>query len=177
MNKAKVKATTERWLDQIVIGMEFCPFAKQPRQNNQIEIYISDADSIEKLIMDLVEQIVYLEKASSKETETTLLVIPNLLTDFDDYLDCLYLAEEVIQEQGWEGVFQLASFHPNYQFDGTKPDDPENLTNRSPYPVFHILREESLSTAISSYGDTSEIPERNKQKLNKLTLEQRKSLF
>lgn len=172
-----IASEVEKWLDNVVIGLELCPFAKRPRRLGQIDIVISSAESIEVLLMELLDQLACLESLSKQKVETMLLVFPNLLSDFDDYLDCLYLAEELMIQQGWRGIFQLASFHPQYQFDGTAQDDVENLTNRSPYPIFHILREQSLSVAIESYGDTAEIPKRNTRKLKGLGIEQLKRLF
>lgn len=176
-SEAKIKSHVESWLDEVVIGLKLCPFAKQPRHQNQIHIQVSDAKSIEALMICLVEECTRLEQTPCEKLETTLIVVANLLESFDDYLDCLFLAEQIIETQSWQGIFQIASFHPHYQFEGTTADDKENLTNRSPYPVFHILRENSLTSVIRAYGDTSKIPECNKDTLNNLTQEELDELF
>jgi len=172
-----IQQQIENWLDDVVIGLQFCPFAQRPRQKNQIQIYISQAESIEQLMVCLVEQCQQLLNTPSEKLETTLVVVPELLADFDDYLDCLYLAEQVLEAQGWQGVFQIASFHPQYQFEGTEIDNLENLTNRSPYPVFHLLRENTVSESTAAYGDTSVIPENNKRTIASLSIKRRKELF
>jgi len=176
MTKNEIKHAVEHWLDDIVIGLGFCPFARQPRVTDRIDIYLSDAESIEALLLELLEQVAALENTSPHEKETTLFVIPRLLSDFEEYLDVLSLAEQIMAQQGWEGIFQLASFHPDYQFENTDPADIENYTNRSPFPIFHILREDSISAAVDS-GNTEDIPHRNRALLLSLSEEERRSIF
>lgn len=167
----------ESWLDEVVIGLKLCPFAKQPRLKKQIHICISKAESIEELMLCVVEQSHQLEKKTAEELETSLIVIPDLLDNFDNYLDSLFLAEQVLDAQGWQGIFQIASFHPRYQFEGTALNDIENLTNKAPYPIFHILREASVSKAADAYGNTALIPEKNKETIANLSTQRRRQLF
>ena len=173
----EVVQQVDSWLENVVLGLNLCPFAKVPRDNQRIKIHSSKATSLEPLLLDLVEQCLILEASSPDELETILMVTAGFLSDFDDYLDALHAAQMLIVDQGWQGVFQIASFHPNYQFESSQPEDCENLTNRSPYPIFHLLREQSLELAIEAYGDTDSIPENNKTAIESLTETARKSLF
>lgn len=166
-----------RWLEQVVIGLNLCPFATWPQQQKQIRFAITPCDTEACLLQALHDECILLENTPAQEIETTLLIIPNLLHDFYDYNDFLDLVEGLIEEHDWHGVFQVATFHPNYQFGGTQPNDDENLTNRSPYPILHLLREVSLEKAIEHYPNTEEIPERNIDTVTQLSLAQKKSLF
>lgn len=176
-----IEQQVKSWLDDIVIGLNLCPFAKRPRRGDQIQISVSAAESLESLMTCLMEQCFELENSSADKLETTLVVVPRFLQNFNDYLDALYLAEQLIQENRWKGIFQIASFHPEYQFQGTEKEDPENLTNRSPYPIFHLLREQSLEYAIEAYenaGDSTEhIPQNNRETIQALSVSARRSLF
>lgn len=173
----EIQQEVENWLDEVVIGLDLCPFAGHPRQQGLVHFCISHAKSIEALMLCVVEQAHHLLNSSTQDVETTLIVIPNMLSHFDDYLDSLYLAEQVLKSQGCEGILQIASFHPEYRFEGSAPDDIENLTNRSPYPVFHLLRETSVTRATDFFGDTTTIPERNKKTLKDLSAKKLKQLF
>lgn len=173
----EIKQQVEHWLDNIVIGLGFCPFASHSREQNLIDIVIDTSNSLEGLMSSLVDQCIRLNQTPRKELETLLLVIPELLGNFDDYLDCLELANQLITEQGFDGHLQIASFHPDYQFEGTEPEDSENLTNRSPYPIFHLLRQASVTDAIAAYGDTAEIPNKNKETISALSNKTSNALF
>jgi len=157
---------TKRWLLEFVIGHNLCPFARKPFESDQIRFICSDALEDSDLLQALAQEFELL--LSDSAIETTLLIVPNALETFTTYWDFIEGAEALIERLGLEGVLQIATFHPQYQFEGTEPDAPENQTNRSPYPLIHILREESLSKAIKNYPDVNKIPERNVNLMNRL---------
>lgn len=157
-------ARVRRWVKEIVIGWNLCPFAKREFVSERIQFQVSQATDQESLLLDLATEIERLDR--EQKVETTLLIHPRVLSDFADYNDFLALADELLAELEREGVYQIASFHPDYQFHGTEPGDPENYTNRSPYPLLHLLREESMSLAVEKYPDVSEIPENNIELMN-----------
>lgn len=167
---------TKQWLEQAVLGLNLCPFAAKPWQENRIEYRVSQAKSDDALLEDVLETGLHL--ARNSDWETSLLIIPSWLGDFFDYNQFLDLVDALFQQQGWEGQFQIASFHPEYQFAGTAPEDNENLTNRAPYPILHFLREESLEKALDYYpDDADEIPTRNIATVNHLSTEDKKRIF
>ncbi|ACV27967.1 DUF1415 domain-containing protein [Kangiella koreensis] len=157
-NTTVIKAT-RYWLEHAVIGFNFCPFAKREFVRQSIRYWVSEADKIETALEDLMAAVTELEKDSS--IETTLLILPQGFADFDDYLDLLDMANQLMAMQELEGIFQLASFHPDYCFDGQLKNDPANYTNRSPYPMLHLLREASIEKALEFVDDPDAIPERN----------------
>ena len=164
----EIVAATKRWLQQAVIGLDLCPFAKAVYVNDQIRYAITNADTPEALLEDLIGELQALVVADPAETETTLLIHPRVFDDFLDYNDFLGVAEETVADLGLEGILQVASFHPRYQFAGTEPDDIENYTNRSPYPMLHLLREESVERAVEAFPDTAQIYEKNIATLRQL---------
>lgn len=166
-----------QWLDQVVIGLNLCPFASAPYKKQQIRIEVTDCDNQTCLVYKLEDELKKLAETPVEELETTLLVIPETLHDFYDYNDFLDIAESIIEENNYAGVFQIASFHPQYQFAGTEAEDNENLTNRAPFPILHLLREESLEKAVAHYPNPEEIPERNIKTVCNLTEQQKTSLF
>lgn len=172
-----VIAQTRQWLEQIVIGLNLCPFARKPLGAGQVHFAVSDSRNVETLLTDLYDELVRLDNTPAEQIDTTLLIIPEQLDDFLDYNDMLDLADGLLEQQGWEGTYQIASFHPAYQFADTAPDDRENYTNRAPYPILHILREASLDRGLASYPDPEQIPERNIATLNGLSDDQWHSLF
>lgn len=161
----KVIAQTYRWIEEFIIGMNICPFARREVVRGTVRIVVVRSQSEQVALQELMNEVAWLDEHS--ETETTLLVYPGLCSRFDDYLDFVDDAETLMSQQGCEGIYQLATFHPLYCFAGSDPDDAENYTNRSPYPMLHILRESGLSDAIDRFGDTSTIPERNIQLMEK----------
>jgi hypothetical protein len=168
MDRLAVIEITRRWISSVVIGMNFCPFARRVFDSGLIRYSVTDASDESKLLDTLDEEIKLLSLSSITEIETTLLIHPHVLGDFLDYNDFLDSAERLIGQRGQEGILQIASFHPDYQFAGTTPDAVENYTNRSPFPMLHLLREESI-TAIAEDPDTLlEIPSRNIETLNTL---------
>jgi hypothetical protein len=166
-----------QWLDQVVIGLQLCPFASIPVREGKVRIITSSEHDIVVLLHLLFDELMLLEETPADELETTLVVLAEALPDFLEYNQFLGQAEQLLTDSGWQGVFQIASFHPQYQFDETLPDAAENLTNRSPYPLLHLLREESLAKAIAAYPDTQTIPERNIRRMQDLSDEQKIRLF
>jgi uncharacterized protein len=154
-------AITRRWLERAVIGLNLCPFAKAAYVKHQVRFVLSAATTEEELLTDLGEELRRLQAIDPEETDTTLLVHPQVLQDFLDYNDFLDLADALIVELGLEGELQVASFHPHYRFADTEPDDPGNCTNRAPYPTLHLLRESSIDKAVAAYPDPDAIVERN----------------
>lgn len=166
-----------QWLDDVVIGLNLCPFAAKPRREKRVRIAISHATDEESLLNDLQAELERLSDTPIEELETTLLAIPDMLENFEDYNDFLDAVDLWVEQFGWEGELQVASFHPQYQFADTEPDEPGNLTNRSPWPLLHIIREESLEQAIAHYPDVDGIPEHNIKRMESLTTEEKRKLF
>ncbi|HCG7217182.1 DUF1415 domain-containing protein [Vibrio parahaemolyticus] len=167
----------EQWLNDVVIGLNLCPFAAKPQRNKQIKIFVSEATQEEALLEDVLLQLIELNTTEPEELETTLVVVPNMLQDFWDYNFCIDWVEALIKQQDWEGIFQVATFHPDYCFGGAEPEDDENLTNRSPYPIFHLIREESMEKVLKHYPDPESIPDTNIARVSALSEEERKKLF
>ncbi|SFU24523.1 DUF1415 domain-containing protein [Paraburkholderia aspalathi] len=165
-----VIAATRHWLTQAVIGLNLCPFAKAVHVKEQIRYAVSDAVDMEGVLADLETEIQALVAANPDEVDTTLLVIPGALGNFLDYNDCLFFAERMIKQLRLEGIIQIASFHPHYQFEDSQPDDIENYTNRAPYPILHLLREESIERAVQAFPDAEAIYERNQETLRRIGL-------
>jgi len=161
-------AETRAWVERVVIGLKLCPFAPAPALKGLIRYVTSDAETSEALMEHLATELQNLVSAPPEELETTLLIHPRVLQDFHDFNGFLTVADELLRVLGHEGEIQIASFHPGYQFAGTEPDDIGNATNRSPYPTLHLLREQSLSRAIDSFGDTASITAANLVTLEKL---------
>ncbi len=169
--------SVNQWLDKVVIGLNLCPFASRPYQQKQIRFVISQCDTDVCLLEELQNELKFLVETKAEKIETTLLIVPNMLQDFYGYNDFLDYVDGLIADNEWEGIFQVATFHPDYQFGGTQPEDAENLTNRAPYPILHLLREASLEKAIEHYPNPELIPEHNIETVSNLTLEQKVSLF
>ncbi|EGR1752489.1 DUF1415 domain-containing protein [Vibrio parahaemolyticus] len=167
----------DQWLNDVVIGLNLCPFAAKPQRNKQIKIFVSEATQEEALLEDILLQLIELSTTEPEKLETTLVVVPNMLQDFWDYNFCIDWVEGLIKQQDWEGIFQVATFHPDYCFVGAAPEDDENLTNRSPYPIFHLIREESMEKVLKHYPDPESIPDTNIARVSALSEEERKKLF
>ncbi|MEE9493005.1 MAG: DUF1415 domain-containing protein [Gammaproteobacteria bacterium] len=159
MNDSEIIAAVKLWVETIVIDLNLCPFAKREWIKKSLRFSISHANSEEQLLMDLQAELELMQNDSS--TETTLLIHPNVLSDFSDYNQFLDDTDHLLIQKNYVGIYQIASFHPDYQFSNTLPDDVENYTNKSPYPILHLLREDSLEKAIAQYPDSDAIPERN----------------
>jgi len=152
---------TKKWLSSVVIEHNLCPFAKREYDHETIHYAVIEAVDSEAQLQHVIKQCAELDKEGTRET--SLLIFPHALSDFADFLNLLDIATALLKELGYEGVYQLASFHPHYQFEGTAADAPSNYTNRSPYPMLHILREASVETALENYPNPEKIPERNIQ--------------
>jgi hypothetical protein len=163
-----VFTATRDWLLQAVIGLNLCPFAKAVYVKKQIRYRITEARDTDALLNDLCDELQLLAAAAPEQVDTTLLIHPAVLNNFSDYNDFLAIADATVRNFGLEGVIQIASFHPQYQFDNSQPDDIENYTNRSPYPMLHLLREESIAHAVDGIGDADEIVDRNLKTLRLL---------
>ncbi|MFL9584192.1 DUF1415 domain-containing protein [Stenotrophomonas sp. AB1(2024)] len=164
-------AETKRWLEQIVIGLNLCPFAKAVYVKDQVRFVLSDATTVEALVEELAEELVLLRDTPAEQIDTTLIVHPDVLTDFLDYNDFLDNADAAIEALDLQGILQVASFHPQYQFAGVAPDDVSNYTNRAPYPTLHLLREDSVERAVAAFPDPDVIVERNIDTLDRLGVE------
>ncbi|WP_354679726.1 DUF1415 domain-containing protein [Cupriavidus plantarum] len=159
---------TRHWLSRAVIGLNLCPFAKSVYVKDQVRYVVSRAADEGALVDDLERELRWLAEADPGQTDTTLLILPDVLQDFLAYNDFLYLADSLLQSLRLDGVLQIASFHPQYQFEGTGPDDIENFTNRSPWPILHLLREDSIERAVEAFPDAADIYERNEATMRKL---------
>jgi hypothetical protein len=160
--------TTKAWLEKAVIGLNLCPFAKAVYIKKQIRYVVSAAHTVEELQADLTSELNLLDAANPDEVDTTLLIHPCVLTDFLDYNEFLDTADAKVEQLGLEGHIQVASFHPEYQFADSGPDDIENYTNRSPYPMLHLLREESVERAVEAFPDAADIFEKNMETMRQL---------
>lgn len=167
--RSPIEATT-RWLDDVVIGLNLCPFAAKPLASGRVRFVDCSAVDPEAIYRDLLVEVETFLGISPYTAETSLLIISAGLKSFDDYLDLLAAAEVAMSTAGLEGVLQLASFHPEYIFEGADVDDPANYTNRSPYPMFHLLRELGLSAILEDYPDAAAIPQQNIARLRELGL-------
>ncbi len=167
-SEEEVVAATQAWLEADVIGLNLCPFAKAVHVGRQIRYFVSRAETADRLQADLASELRLLETLDPAKVDTTLLIHPSVFGHFPDFNDFLGVAEATVEELGFAGVFQIASFHPRYQFAGTGPEDVTNRSNRSPYPMLHILREASLSRAVAEHPDAAGIPARNIETLRRL---------
>ena len=159
---------TRHWLEQAVIGLNLCPFARAVHVKRQIRWVESPARDEQELREDLVRELQYLAAADAATVDTTLLIHPHVLNDFLDYNNFLDVADAAIEALGLTGVLQVASFHPDYRFEGTAADDVDNFSNRSPHPMLHLLREDSISRAVAAFPDAATVYERNIQTLRRL---------
>ena len=163
---------TRNWVQRFVIGLNMCPFAAYPMENKLVRFVVFPGDNLQDLLQVFAQELVHLRRTPVSELETTLIIIPHFLADFQDFLNVVPITEEILKLQNMTGEFQVATFHPRYQFAGTQPHDLENYTNRSPYPMLHILREDSVEKAIEKYGNTEMIPVQNVALLEVMGLEE-----
>lgn len=158
MHESEIIEQTKKWIKDVVIALNFCPFAAREMKRNTINYKIVPGEDKKPLALFLNE----CERlTSNKEIETSLLIFPDAFQNFDDYLDLVFQAEKLLKKKGYEGIYQVASFHPTYRFAGSTADDAANFTNRSPYPMLHLLREESIEKALARYPNPENIPENN----------------
>ena len=161
-------ADTTRWEERAVIGLNLCPFARAPHVQGKLRMRVSHARDTDALLDDLCGELQSLNALTPEECETGLLIHPFVLTDFLDYNDFLDVADAALQTLGLEGIWQVASFHPDYQFADSSPDDITNFSNRSPWPTLHLLREASVERAMESMSDTDAIYRNNIATLERL---------
>lgn len=166
----EIIARTRHWLEAAVIGLNLCPFAKPVYTKDLIRYAVSQAETPEELLRELIDELWDLAAADPAQIETTLLIHPAVLTDFLEYNDFFVVADAAVDDLDLRGILQIASFHPHYQFARTAPDAIENYTNRSPYPMLHLLREASVERAVQSIPDPAEIYEKNIATLRQLGL-------
>jgi hypothetical protein len=155
----KIISRVHHWVEKAVIGLDLCPFARTVYAQNKLRCVVSESKQVDELMLDLYLQCRYLIETPG--IDTTLLIIPHQLQDFADFNQMLDQSDALIETYAWTGVFQIASFHPGYQFNNTSIDDRENWSNRSPYPILHILRESSVERALSGYSNPERIAETN----------------
>ncbi|CAG9165265.1 hypothetical protein LMG23992_00405 [Cupriavidus laharis] len=163
-----VIAATRHWLARAVIGLNLCPFAKSVYVKEQVRYVVSDATQAADVLDELERELKRLAETDPAQVDTTLLIVPEALADFLEFNDFLYFADRLLGSLRLEGTLQIASFHPQYQFEGTEPDDIENYTNRAPYPILHLLREESIARAAEAFPDAADIYERNMETVRRL---------
>ena len=164
----RVLAETRAWVRRAVIGLNLCPFARAVDAKEQIRYVVSDATDPETLLATLCVELQRLADTDPALVDTTILVHPGVLADFEDFNDFLELADAAVEELDLDGVLQVASFHPRFQFADTEPDDVTNATNRAPYPTLHLLREDSVDRAVAAFPEAEAIFERNMETLEKL---------
>jgi hypothetical protein len=162
---------TRRWLERAVIGLNLCPFAKAVHVKEQVHYAVSAAADSAGVLADLGAELDALVAADPQVRETTLLIVPHCLQDFLDFNDFLGRAERALRRRRLEGIIQLASFHPRFQFAGTGEDDITNFTNRSPYPIVHLLREASIDRAVEAFPQAETIYETNMETLRRIGIE------
>jgi hypothetical protein len=166
---ATVIERTKTWIREIVIGLNFCPFARKPFKEELILYKLDDTSDEAVALESFINTCRFLDE--NPVMETALLIFPNGFSDFEEYLDLVDLSEKLLKEEGYEGVYQVASFHPGYIFAGSDENDPANYTNRSPYPMLHLLREDLLEIAIDKHANVDDIPNQNIAKAQSLGLE------
>lgn len=170
-----IVARTQAWVNSVVVGLNLCPFAQRELRMDRVRFVVTAADGEEALLLALATELDILQ--GDESVETTLLIHPDTLQDFADFNEFLQRADELLTLSGFEGIYQIASFHPGYQFVDTAVDAAENYSNRSPYPMLHILREASLTSALALYPDAAAIPQRNIALLQSMGQVQMESLL
>jgi len=163
-----IVAATRKWLERAVIGLNLCPFAKSVYVKEQVRYVVSNATTPEQLLETLMDELQRLSDTSPEQVDTTLLIHPFVLNDFEDYNEFLDVADVAVEDMQLEGELQVASFHPDYQFADTDAGDISNYTNRAPYPILHLLREDSIARAVDAFPEAEEIFEKNIATMEKL---------
>lgn len=159
---------TRRWVDRAVIGLNLCPFAKAVQVKKQVRYAVTAATDADGVLAELAHELAHMVATEPAQLDTTLLVHPQALTDFLDYHFFLGEVEALLKNEGYAGIFQIASLHPDYEFAGSEPDDIENFTNRAPFPTLHLLREASIDRAVAAFPDAADIYERNMETMREL---------
>lgn len=177
MTDENLVVSIKLWVEKFVIGLNLCPFARHPFQKSQIRFAVSNEEGIENQATNFWKEIILLEKEGSDKISNSLIILPTGFEDFEEYLLLIEICEDLLEMQGKSANFQIASFHPDYQFAETEMEDPRNFTNRSPFPLIHILRSEEVELAIKHHPNTLEIPEINEQKMEELGTEKLKKMM
>lgn len=171
----RVIAQTKKWVESVIVAHNYCPFAKREVDKGSVRYQLVHETEFNSLLEAVIQECVWLDQ--NADTETTLIIFPENLNNFNLFLDCLVLAEDLLIAQGYEGKYQIASFHPEYCFQGAEENDAANYTNRSPYPMFHLIREASVQIALEHHPDPESIPERNVEYAREQGLEKMQSLL
>lgn len=171
------ETAVRQWLEDVVLGLNLCPFARKPYGAGKVRFVTSEAQTLEALLEALCQELEFMDSTPVSEVETSIIIIEKILGDFADYNDFLSAVDELIVQMDLEGVLQVASFHPDYCFADAKSNDQSNLTNRSPYPLLHILREDLLEEALDKFPDADRIPETNIKRMNNLSAAEIAKLF
>lgn len=156
---ASAEAQVRYWIDTVVVGLNICPFAKRELEAGRVRVCEPPAAGLQQTLEAFADEAIQL--VNNEQTATTLLVLAKGFEDFDDYLDLLEMSEALLEECGWDEALQLASFHPDYCFEGVEEGDPANFTNRSPLPILHLLRQDDVAKAIEHYPEVDRIPVNN----------------
>lgn len=164
----EIVRSTKNWLERAVIGLNLCPFAKSVHVKEQIRYAVTAAADADQLLAELEQELQLLDQTNPQVLDTTLLIHPKVMGDFLDFHFFLAEANALIRRLGFDGVFQIASLHPDYEFAGSAPEDIDNFSNRSPYPTLHLLRESSIDRAVAAFPDAADIFERNIETLQNL---------
>jgi len=175
MKQEAYKAATMNWVQSVVVDLALCPFAAKSILENKLSERVVMSDDLETILAELMLEVEVLEK--NTVLESSLLTLPHASARFESYLDLVDQANELLKISDFEGIYQLASFHPDYQFAGTEKNAPENYTNRSPYPILHIIRESALTEAIDNFPGVESVPDNNIKKMNEIGIEKLESLL
>jgi hypothetical protein len=159
---------TQNWIQQFVINLNLCPFAKHPFKTDRIRYTVFEGSDLESFLKTIVQEVEFIKNTEPNICETSLLIHPNIFNDFQEYWDFQDTTDELLEEYDEDAIVQIATFHPNYRFEDTAKNAPENYTNRSPFPMLHFLREDSVSKAVDTYPNIDDIPSNNINKMNQL---------
>lgn len=176
-SESNIRQQITDWLNTVVLGLKLCPFAVKPCAEDRVKIVISTANSETGVLQDLQSELQFIDRHDNEQVETTLLVIAECLHNFYDFNQFIDMVDDLFQAQAWSGEYQIATFHPAYQFANTQADDAENLTNRSPYPILQILRESSLEQQLNNFPNPQRIPDNNIRNMNTLSDIQKRQYF
>jgi hypothetical protein len=177
MTEQRVRLETLAWIERVVVGLELCPFARAPLEAGRLRVVVSACEDPRELLTVVDDELDTLLEHEPAEIETTLIVHPNCLVDFEEYNDFLVLGEQLLEMWQLLGIVQIASFHPDYRFADSPTDDLANYTNRSPYPMLHLLREASVARAVDSHPDIAGVPAANIARLRAMSLTQIRELW
>jgi uncharacterized protein len=173
----KAVQITKKWIEAFVLGLNLCPFARHPYKYDKIRYVIFEGEDVNALGEMLIKEMTLLDESTPAVLETTVMIARNGFSDFEDYLSALFDVEALLEELDYEGVYQIASFHPDYKFEGTESTDVTNYTNRAPFPMFHLLREDSITRSLDAFPEVGDILEQNQETMNKLGLTKVKKML